>query len=201
MGGPSGMRWFIENASAHLIPRAGQYRPRLNYLEIGVGRGAGAEWVLEHVLTTAQDRYIGIDPWDTAQFVHYRRLRRGETPEFITRTNEETARKLLAKYGAKAVVIRGRSPDVLRDARWSHLFSPGSIQVAYIDGDHGEEPVFMDSEAAWPLLQVGGVALWDDYRVPYGRECRKGIDRFLESIKGRYKVLFVNKQLGVEKLA
>jgi predicted O-methyltransferase YrrM len=38
------------------------------------------------------------------------------------------------------------------------------FDIIYIDGSHVHDDILVDSLLAWPLLKVGGLMMWDDYR-------------------------------------
>jgi len=176
-------RHFVDNAQAHLMPLAGQ---PLRYLEIGVFEGRSSRWMLENVLTHEDSRLTGIDAWPIA----------GDP--FETR-----ARENLQGHASKVELHKGEAGDVLRDPR----FERESFDVIYIDGDHRALPVLTDSVLTWPLLKVGGLCIWDDYRwkrAPWKRAPRHerpgdAVDAFLQAIQGRHEVVFKNYQLGVRK--
>ncbi len=78
------------------------------------------------------------------------------------------------------------------------------FDLIYVDGSHYGENVMMDSILSWQLLKLNGVMIWDDYQwqySPYGKNVPKlAIDWFLHCHKGEYRLLFVNKQMIIEKL-
>ena len=63
--------------------------------------------------------------------------------------------------------------------------------LAYIDGSHMRDDVMADSIAAWPLLQRGGVIIWDDY------EWRPELP--LSAHEHQYRLLASGRQIIVEK--
>lgn len=158
----------------------------LVYLEIGVFEGRSACWMLDHVMTHPDSRYIGIDPWADYEG------REGAAIELLAIAN-------LASHREKAELIRGDSRWVLRQTRWR----PESIDVAYIDGDHRAEAVLTDSVLIWPLIRPGGVLIWDDYgNRGKNRSVRKGVDAFLSCLDERFDRLFERDyQLAVRKRA
>ena len=54
------------------------------------------------------------------------------------------------------IPIVGNSPRTLA------IHEPGSVDLAFVDGDHSYEGSLADMEAAWPLLRAGGVMLGHD---------------------------------------
>lgn len=75
--------------------------------------------------------------------------------------------------------VHGDSAEMLEVIRAQGL----TFDWIYIDGDHEYEGVKRDTELAWPLLNEGGVMVWDDYNPtdPEVRRwpgVRKAIDEF-----------------------
>ena len=75
--------------------------------------------------------------------------------------------------------------------------------LAYIDGSHMRDDVMADSIAAWPLLQRGGVIIWDDYEwrpeLPPDQRPQPAIDAFLSAHEHQYRLLASGRQIIVEK--
>lgn len=193
---------FIDTWTEHLIPLAGS-RAKLTLLEIGIFEGRSGCWFLNNVLTSLDDQYIGIDPWEI-EAMSRRKFPRDKHGKQALRDVEERARINFGKYGAKAVVLRGRSTDVLTSGCRPDLLHPGSIDIAYIDGVHLPLPVLIDSALVWPLIAVGGVMFWDDYRQSTrGRrdDVKRGVDAFLSTAAGKFETLWTNRQMGIRKTA
>jgi cephalosporin hydroxylase len=80
---------------------------------------------------------------------------------------------------------------------------------AYIDGSHTYDDVLADSAGVWPLIDPGGVIIWDDNKyglhlphfphLPPGQRPRDAIGAFLFGHVGSYRQLAVGYQLIVEK--
>lgn len=158
---------------------------KLVYLEIGVFEGRFSCWMLDNILTHPESRYIGIDSWP------FYENRDGHIVETTARTN-------LASHAAKVELIRGDSQWVLRQPRWQ----PETVDVGYIDGDHGSEAVLTDSVLLWPLIKAGGILIWDDCsRRKKNLPVRRAIKAFLSCIPGRYVPVFTQKlQFAVRKI-
>ena len=170
-------RAFRANAGKWLSPLRG--RPCV-YLEVGVFEGRSGHWMLTHVLTHPQSRYVGIDTWAGSS-----RLQAAH----------ERAHQNLSPFRSRVRLVRERAQTCL--ARPD--FEP-CIDVAYSDGDHRTEAVVEISRLLWPRLGHEGIVIWDD--LPWGEgQVGVGVERFLDSISGEYDVLFRNWQLGVRKLA
>ena len=66
-----------------------------------------------------------------------------------------------------------------------YALSGSKFDLIYIDGDHRRDNVMIDSLLAWPLLNPGGVMIWDDYATydPKAKPSRRpqpAIDAFLK---------------------
>ena len=177
---------FVANARAHLMELAGK---PVRCLEIGVFEGRSARWMLEHLLTHPESKYVGIDAWGWDD------------------GSEEKALAHLEPFMDRVQLRKGDSIWVLRTGDWQ----PESFDFAYIDGCHRALSVLTDSALVWPLVRVGGLVVWDDYewrrawwkreRMPRHLRPKEAIDAFLMSIKGAHELLFKNYQVGVRKTA
>ena len=67
----------------------------------------------------------------------------------------------------------------------------------YIDGCHEPDHVMYESALCFDILKKGGFMLFDDYG--WGN-CRHGIESFLLSYNNKYRLLFKDWQVLVEKL-
>jgi len=77
------------------------------------------------------------------------------------------------------------------------------FDVIYIDGSHQAADVYSDAALAWPMLEPGGIMLFDDYEWEYMPAAesnpRLGIDAFLQAFKGEYRLIHKAFQLAIEK--
>lgn len=65
-----------------------------------------------------------------------------------------------------------------------YALSGHKFDLIYIDGDHRRDNVMIDSLLAWPLLNPGGVMIWDDYATydPEAKPSRRpqiAVDTFI----------------------
>jgi len=192
----------VDDWTEHLIPMAGT-RERLNLLEIGVFEARSACWLIDNVLTGAEDQYIGMDPWEIAP-MNKVRFPRNQVGEDRMRGVEYRARQNLAPYGSKVVLIKGRSNELLRQGVRRDLLYDGAINIAYVDGIHKPLEVLTDSTLVWPLVPPGGVIIWDDYRQTRRRQRHAvgaAVDYFLSTVENRYELLWKRRQLAIRKTA
>jgi predicted O-methyltransferase YrrM len=78
------------------------------------------------------------------------------------------------------------------------------FDLAYVDGGHRAVEAYADGALTWPLIARGGLVLFDDYEW---NEMPKpldnpgaGIDAFLKSIAGQYRLVHKSYQVAIEKL-
>lgn len=94
---------------------------------------------------------------------------------------------------------------------WSYdhlprLRAAGSqFDVAFVDGSHFSDDIYVDTFYSWAMLKPGGVLIWDDYlwseyANPLG-DPRAAIDRFLEVHEGEFEPLFAGWLVAVRKKA
>jgi hypothetical protein len=119
--------------------------------EVGVWRGEFAEAVFAGCpnLTT----YYLLDPW--------RHLDSWNKPANVSnRTFKEYYQGVLdrtARWAEKRVVLRGRTTDVVAS------IPDGSLDFAYIDGDHSLRGISIDLIRMWPKIRDGGWIGGDDF--------------------------------------
>jgi hypothetical protein len=118
--------------------------------EIGVYRGGFAARLLEACPGIA--RYYMIDPW--------RHLDDWNKPankddDVFERYLEQTLRKTSA-WAEKRVVLRGRTAEVIGEV------PDGSLDLAYVDGDHTLRGITIDLIKVFPKVRAGGWIGGDD---------------------------------------
>ena len=119
-------------------------------LEIGSFVGGSAALFLT-LLPAA--RIVCVDPFSGD-------LHGGEAYNGDTATIEQRFDAALAPFPGRVEKLRSRSVPAL-DA----LGAQGRrFDVIYIDGSHHHDDILVDSLLAWPMLMVGGLMMWDDYR-------------------------------------
>lgn len=153
-------------------------KPGLRFLEIGSLEGRSAIWVARNVLTGSNSYLTCVDHFDA----DYERV---------------FDRNIAAAGVADRVVkVRGTSQERLRS------LPHDGFDVIYVDGAHEEHAVRMDIELSWPLLKVGGIIVFDDYRlvVPNDGGPKPAIDAFLVAYEERIEVLDVGWQVFVQKV-
>jgi predicted O-methyltransferase YrrM len=87
----------------------------------------------------------------------------------------------LAEFGSRVRKIKAGSALALAGLSAEQ----SRFDLAYIDGSHQRDDVLVDSLLAWPMIEKGGLVIWDDYGwrpdlPPEGRP-KQAIDWFLSS--------------------
>lgn len=101
------------------------------------------------------------------------------------------------------------SARIRKHKGWSYdhlprLRAAGSqFDVAFVDGSHFSDDIYVDTFYAWAMLQPGGVLIWDDYLwAEYANPLSDpgaAIDRFLEVHEGEFEPLFAGWMVAVRK--
>ena len=97
--------------------------------------------------------------------------------------------------------LRGDSRRVVLDLADEHA----RFDFVYVDGSHRGLDVLVDAALSWPLLEVGGVVVFDDYRwALLGDDplLRPGpaIDAFMGLVSAHGEVVFHDRQVALRKL-
>jgi hypothetical protein len=119
--------------------------------EVGVYRGAFAQQLLDRCPGIAT--YYMIDPW--------RHLADWNKP---ANKDDDTFEQFYAEslqrteaHAAKRVVLRGRTVEVADE------IPDGSLDFAYVDGDHTLRGITVDLIRMWPKIKPGGWLGGDDF--------------------------------------
>jgi hypothetical protein len=120
------------------------------------------------------------------------------SPRFL-RSVEKRFDSNVAEFGDRVEKIRARSAEAL-----AQLGVQGRrFDFAYIDGSHVAADVYSDALLTWPLIARGGVVIFDDYLWPGSEDPlevpKPGIDAFLKTIAGDYKLLLKDYQVAIAK--
>lgn len=134
---------FYKRKLHSVLGSIAEYQKPNTYLEIGVREGDSLKAVLEH----SQPSEIWLcDTW-------------GETYGGTGRGNHHHISELLIKmnFDGYPVFMNGDSkifiPTIRREIRFDLIL---------VDGDHSYDGAYKDLENVWPLLQDGGLIVFDD---------------------------------------
>ncbi len=172
----------------------------LRILEIGVWEARTAVWMLENLNPAA---YIGIDPWDRS-LLDQKKFPENAEGEAKVWAIENLARENVRPFISVVTLIKGLSQDVMRDPAYEYLFDCKSFGLSYIDGFHDYDAAMADAINVWPLIQSGGVVVWDDTVALSDKKGKRNVnpiqqaaDDFLRN--KQFTELFRNEQYGVRK--
>ncbi len=159
-------------------------------LEIGSFVGASACLFLTLL---PQARIVCVDPFSGD-------LHGGEAYNGDVDTIEARFDSATAPFGERVQKIVSRSIPAL-----DTMIEQGRrFDIVYIDGSHVHDDILVDSLLAWPLLNVGGLMMWDDYRGgaswPRHQRPKHAIETFL-ALHRDHKVVHARYQLFALKTA
>ena len=174
---------------AELLERMREKPVRI--LEIGSWEGRSALFFLNYL---PNSRIVCIDPFE-GNVEHH------ADPYFraLALKTEAQFDLNLAGFADRVEKIKGSSTMTLPE-----LGVQGRrFDLAYIDGSHMAADVYSDATLTWPLMEDGGIVIFDDYEWPLMDDVRErpklGIDAFLAAVAGQYRELHRDYQVVIEK--
>ncbi len=120
-------------------------------LELGVYAGEFSEHILRHC--PGVKRYYMLDPWKHLD--NWNKPLNVNQAEFDKVYAEAMRRTDFA--AERRVVLRGRTVEVIEQ------IPDGSLDLAYIDGDHTLKGISIDMIRTYPKVKPGGIIGGDDY--------------------------------------
>lgn len=150
-------------------------------LEIGSCEGRSSCFFVQNILAHKKSTLTCVDPW----------VMPGTEERFQHNIDALDCRK-------KMKIIKSFSDDAqLNETLWDFV---------YVDGWHSARATLFDSVRSWVSLKKGGIMIFDDYQWNINTrprvECPKmAIDAFLNICERDLKVLHINMQVIVEKIA
>lgn len=180
----------------HWVKLLAAYRGRrLRVLEIGSWEGRSALFFANYL---PRARITCVDTFQGGQ-EHHAAAKRSAWAKGILRTVEEYFDSNMRPFKKRLEKIRARSVDALLELGIRNR----RFDIAYIDGGHRSTEVYADGSLAWPLMARGGMMIFDDYQwdeMPKPLDNPKaGIDAFLKSIRGQYRVIHRGYQIAITK--
>jgi methyltransferase family protein len=160
-------------------------------LEIGSWEGRSALFFLNYLPLS---RIVCIDPFEG-------NVEHQIDPDFreLARKSEAQFDRNLAGFSDRVEKIKGNSTTVLPQLG----IAGRRFDLAYIDGSHMAADAYGDAVLTWPLIEPGGIVIFDDYEWPLmGSDLerpRLGIDAFLAAFKGQYRELHRAYQVAIAK--
>jgi len=181
--------WFTENIPhwGYAFEKANlSSQNKISILEIGSWEGLSAVFFLSYFPEATVD---SVDTWEGGD----------EHKGFeAVLTAEQRFDQNTASFPLRVRKFKGTS-----DAFFQNSSGHEKYRVAYIDGSHRAEDVYNDSCNAFARLEVGGLLILDDLPWKFYDDIldnpAAGMDRFLESHAGQYRVVHVAYQLYLIK--
>jgi predicted O-methyltransferase YrrM len=191
----AGKTFTTDWAAAHFFEWAGLLHPlrqkALRILEIGSWEGRSALFFLNFF---PRSRIVCIDTFGGNVEHHL-------SPYFaeLAPKAEGQFDRNLAGLMDRVEKIKGASANVLPELG----IAARRFDLAYIDGSHMAADVYSDAILTWPLMEPGGIVIFDDYGWDMMTEERErpkaGIDAFLATIDGCYRELHRDYQIVIAK--
>ena len=173
------------------------YRDReLKVIEIGSWEGRSALFFLNylpHAHLTCVDTFAGGQEHQEAAAINPEEAKvlRGVESRFDANTKA---------FVTRVEKIRAQSVEALIDLGVKER----RFDIAYIDGGHRSSEVYADSALTWPLMARDGLVIFDDYQwdeMPNPLDNPKpGIDAFMKSVEGQYRLVHNSYQVTIVKL-
>ena len=167
----------------------------MRVLEIGSWEGRSALFFLNYL---PRARLTCIDTFAGGQ-EHRADAARNKSDAHFLRTVERRFDSNTHEFGKRIEKIKANSADALAALGVENR----RFDVAYVDGGHRAAEVYSDGLLTWPLIARGGIVIFDDYlwdelRSPLDRP-KLGIDAFLKSVKGQYRLALNQYQVAIVK--
>ncbi len=168
---------------------------RLDVLEVGSWEGRSALFFANYL---PRARITCIDTFAGGQ-EHQEAAARNAADARSLRRIESRFDSNLRPFRRRIEKIKAASADGLAQLG----IADRRFDLAYIDAGHRAIEVYTDGSLAWPLMRRGGMMIFDDYQwdeMPKRLDNPKpGIDAFLKSIRGQYRVVHRGYQIVIVK--
>jgi predicted O-methyltransferase YrrM len=191
----AGKTFSTDWAAGHFFQWAELLHPHrqkvLRILEIGSWEGRSALFFLNYLPRSC---VVCIDTF-------YGNTEHHRSPYFaeLAPKAEEQFDYNLAGLMDRVEKIKGTSASILSELGVARR----RFDLAYIDGSHMAADVYSDATLTWPMMQRGGIVIFDDYEwglMAGERERPKlGIDAFLATLGGHYQELYRGYQIVIRK--
>jgi GR25 family glycosyltransferase involved in LPS biosynthesis/predicted O-methyltransferase YrrM len=177
------------------------YYPSCNILEIGTFVGTSIIGMLQYLPNAFATT---IDPW-----LNYLEKECGtnKSTDCLKNIEQNGIEKIfyenILKSGFQNRInaIKGDSAFVLIDL----IKQNKRYDFIYVDGSHKAIDCYSDCLLSWQLLNDNGIMAIDDYLYKISLTCefenvQKGVDHFLEKIKGQYTILEKGYRIFIKKI-
>ena len=164
-------------------------------LEIGSYEGRSTVWFLDYFKKCS---VTAIDTWKGSEEVGHEYIK-----EDIEKKDILWNRFLrnVAEYPDRIAIMRNTSRNALKQLGLENK----KYQLIYVDGDHHRLNCLEDLVLSFPLLELGGIVVIDDYLWGSAKEedpnCVRGAVHMFERIYGEYiEPIFINYQACYRKI-
>lgn len=186
--------WFSHNIDNFNLVKKILKRSPENILEIGSYEGRSTLWLLENYKPS---HITCIDTWRGSEEVGHDYIKDDIASRDIL-WNRFTNN--ISKYANRVGIMRNTSRIALKQLGIENK----RFGLIYVDGDHHRLNCIEDLVLSFPLLEVGGVVIVDDYLWGSAKEedpnCVRGAVHMFERIYGEYiEPIFINYQAGFRK--
>jgi GR25 family glycosyltransferase involved in LPS biosynthesis len=172
-----------------------------NILEIGTFAGTSVIGMLQYLpnaFATTIDPWISYIEKECATEINTSSLEKIDQMNIENVFHENIFK---AGFREKVNAIKGDSTFVLIDLLKKNM----TYDFIYVDGSHKAIDCFSDCLLSWQMLNLNGIMGIDDYLykisiVDEFENVQKGVDHFLEKIKGQYTILVKGYRIFIKKV-
>ncbi len=190
--------WFSHNIPLWEQVLAEHRGKRVNYLEIGCFEGRATVWLISNILTNPASRIVCVDTFEGSE--EFPALQIDMT---VAQANFYSNIREAVKDGG----YPGNFPPVFLLVGAAHKVIPRAMRfdMVYVDGSHQAADVLLDACFAWPLLNPGGLMIFDDYEwqppvnYPAHKRPKRAIDSFLSCFVERFDMVHIGYQVIIRK--
>lgn len=166
-------------------------------LEIGSYEGASTTWLLDELSNHPKSTVTAIDAFGL-QLNDELRHKQQKSYKILQQHFKNNVRQ--SHNFSKLILIKKTSSDALRSMGKK---CDGYFNFIYIDGSHAAGDVLRDAVYSWPLLDLGGFIVFDDYHLhmyldPHDTP-KPAIDGFLASYKPFLEIVHFGYQVIIQK--
>lgn len=194
---------FTQDWFSHNIPVWEQLKGLLSgepgergFLEIGSFEGRSMVWIAENMMQDG-DSIDCVDTWEGSE-----EHKNGELNGAEERFDYNLA--LIERRCPEKWVIKNKNTSTKSLANWLDGGDAApTYDFIYIDGSHIAKDVLTDACMAWPLLNQGGLLVFDDYLWGESRDIlhrpRLAVDFFVNIFAESLDIVHIGHQFVVRK--
>jgi predicted O-methyltransferase YrrM len=186
--------WFSHNIDNFKLAKKLLVRSPEHILEIGSYEGRSTLWLLENFKPS---HITCIDTWKGSDEVAHEYIK-----DDIAKKDILWNRfcKNVSPYASRLGIMRNTSRIALKQLGLQEK----RYGLIYVDGDHHRLNCLEDLVLSFPMLELGGIVIVDDYLWGSAKEedsnCVRGAVHMFERLYGEYiEPIFINYQAGFRK--